>query len=670
VAVFILESSFMDRICSQYGIALPLLAILFITTIVYWLGLTGGFLFDDTINITDNPKVLIDDLSWNHLQQAMFSFGGGGLKRPISMLSLGLNHALTGLDPFYFKLTNLIIHLLCGLGLWLLTRLLLTAYQIRYHPELNELEIAWLSLAVSAAWLLHPFNLTGVLYIVQRMASLTALFMVFGLVLYVEGRLRQLRGQTGAARIVVGVGVFGALAVFCKENGILLPLLVLITEYSIFGFQAPKVTARRFVVSFNIIVAIIPSLLALGFLVTHFNWVLGGYDTRNFTLSERLLTEARVVWFYIQMVVLPDIRQMGLYHDDIILSKNWLEPITTLPAILGILALLIGAMVGRRRAPLLSFGILFFLVGHLLESTVIPLEIAHEHRNYLPDYGLLLVIIYYLGHSKIRKWLSLGAQIGLISILLLLFASGTAVRASYWANDVDMTLMEVQHHPGSARANMQAGYIFFLLDQQGISSEQNLQRARYYFEAAQRLDDYALNASFALLALDDREQRPIPRALMDELTDRLAHRPLASSSINALLKFSQCQNQGPCQQPPEVLNRLLQAIMQNPSLRGRPRAQVLTELAQFAISQNEWEIALYATQQALAIDSNNPQIYLNQANILIHLGEFDAARQAIEEARQVDRDAFFASRIHTQKALLEQTIAAAQHSVHPPTANQ
>ncbi len=44
----------------------------------------------------------------------------------------------------------------------------------------------------------------------------------------------------------------------------------------------------------------------------------------------------------------------------------------------------------RRRYPLLLLAVLFFLVGHSMESTLIPLEMVYEHRNYLP--GMLVCL--------------------------------------------------------------------------------------------------------------------------------------------------------------------------------------------------------------------------------------------------------------------------------------
>ena len=105
-------------------------------------------------------------------------------------------------------------------------------------------------------------------------------------------------------------------------------------------------------------------------------WLWAGYELRSFTLLERLLTEARVLWFYLGLIVLPRFEAFGLYHDDISLSTGLLMPWTTLPALLGLAGLVGIAWHVRNRAPLLAFGIAWFLIGHSLESTVLPLEIT------------------------------------------------------------------------------------------------------------------------------------------------------------------------------------------------------------------------------------------------------------------------------------------------------
>ena len=97
---------------------------------------------------------------------------------------------------------------------------------------------------------------------------------------------------------------------------------------------------------------------------------------------------------------------MGLNHDDIIISKSILEPITTLFSIGGLLAVLFAAFFLRKRAPIVMFCVTWYLIGHSIESMIVPLRIAFEHRNYLPQIGIVfgmsfVIISYAQVHKKL-----------------------------------------------------------------------------------------------------------------------------------------------------------------------------------------------------------------------------------------------------------------------------
>ena len=163
-----------------------------LTAAIYLPGLAGDYVFDDMPNLLNNKRLQIDSLDMESLQGAALSSGSGMLRRPVSMMSFALNRYFFGVAPYSYKAVNLVIHLLTGLGLYLFSRLLVNAYRLCHKPDLPEAATTWLPVIVSGLWLVHPLNLTSVLYIVQRMTSLASLFMVCGLCLYVAGRHRML----------------------------------------------------------------------------------------------------------------------------------------------------------------------------------------------------------------------------------------------------------------------------------------------------------------------------------------------------------------------------------------------------------------------------------------------------------------------------------------------
>ena len=335
-----------------------LMSAVVLTIAVYLPGLGGDYMFDDMPNLLENHWLEFETPDFDSLYSAALSSGSGPLRRPVSMLSFALNRHFFGLNPYSFKVINLVIHLLTGLALFVLGRMLVRVYRQHHRPELAESVTTWLPLAVTALWLVHPLNLSSVLYIVQRMTSLATLFTVCGLCLYVAGRSRMLEGKRGIPLILTGLLAGGGLAIFSKETGALLPVFMFVIELALFRFRNAGGHRDNFITGFFIIVLLIPACLFLWYVTTNPEWITRGYDMRLFTLTERVLTEARVLVFYLKMIVMPTTVELGMYHDDIALSHGLLSPPATLLSILALAGLFTGAIALLGRQPLISLGIL------------------------------------------------------------------------------------------------------------------------------------------------------------------------------------------------------------------------------------------------------------------------------------------------------------------------
>ncbi|HHH44470.1 MAG TPA: tetratricopeptide repeat protein [Gammaproteobacteria bacterium] len=631
-----------QRLLSIAGLAILVL-------LAYAPGLGGSFEFDDEANIVRNQPLQITELTPAQLKQAAFSMQAGPLMRPISYLTLALNYYFGGLNPLYFKLTNLFIHLLTGLAIYWLSRQLLTACRRRIQPALTLRHIHWISLTVTAFWLLHPMALTSVLYVVQRMNSLSALFVVLGLAGYCQGRNRQLEGQSGVWFILAGVLLFMPLAMFSKENGALLPFFMLIAELTLFRFAMPDPKNRRWLLAFFAIVAVIPALFISGYLLTHLDQLIAGYSSRDFTLGERLLTQARVVWFYIGMTLAPSISQLGLFHDDIPLSTGLMAPPTTALAVFGLGLLLVAALAFLRRAPLLSFGLLFFLVGHSMESSVFALEMVHEHRNYLPMYGLLLPLCYYLLHPALPAKTG-RARIALAVVFVGVLGVSTAIRASYWGNPLQLALMEARNHPDSARSQYRLGRMYWqLMELQPEHADDYASLARERFRQAAAADPGSTSGLFALVMLDARQGIPANSAQLDELVHRLQSRPFASASYSQLSDLSQCLVKGLCRLTKQQVNRIFTAGLANPTLRGSTRAKVLSEVMVIALMQGDLPRALTLGEEAVRADPKDPQHRLNYVSILIQSGQLEPARDMLQSLDHSQLQPFLQPRLLAQK---------------------
>ncbi|MGB5339544.1 MAG: hypothetical protein WBO06_10670, partial [Gammaproteobacteria bacterium] len=424
-------------------------ALCLLTIVIYFPGLSGDYMFDDMPNLIENPRLELDSLSPGSLQGAAYSAGSGMLRRPVSMLSFALNRYFFGIGPYSHKVINLLIHLLVGIGIYTLTRLVVQGYQQQREPQLSAGAARWLPVVVSGLWLVHPLNLTAVLYIVQRMTSLATLFMVFGLCLYLAGRLRILDGKPGLHLILAGLFGCGGLAVLSKETGALLPLYMLVLEMTLFRFRNGTRTLDKPIITFFIITVALPTgILLVQIILTASVPIGGGYGMRDFTLMERVLTEARVVVLYLKWILMPSISELGLYHDDITLSRGLLDPPTTLYSFMALGGMLLGALLLLGKRPLASLGILWFFTGHALESTIFPLEIAHEHRNYLADYGIILALAALIAQAPLKRMAPV-IRIAAPCLFLLLFSYTTWLRASQWTDVISHAVYESRHHPQS-----------------------------------------------------------------------------------------------------------------------------------------------------------------------------------------------------------------------------
>ena len=417
--------------------SVTLLAVILACCFIYTPGLSGGFLFDDYPNLEDLGNYG-GITNWESLKVFVLGGWSGPTGRPIALASFLLDDNTWPSYAPWFKQTNLYIHLLCGLLLcW--TVLLL----IRNFKNLNEQQAQWIAILACAFWLLHPYMASTTLYVVQRMAQLATLFTLFGIAIYLHGRLQLTQSPVrGYILMTLSIGVGTLLATFSKENGALLPLLILVIEFCL-----PK-DHNKPAWQWRALFLWLPSLAIAVLMTRYINLSDNPWPNRNFNQVERLLTETRIVCEYLFHLFVPRIEGNGLYQDGYIISKSLLNPISTVFALLTLLTLFIGAFLIRKNAPTITLSLLFFLAAHLMESTVIGLELYFEHRNYLAGLFLFLPIAYYcVTLYEKNKTTSL-----LVIAILLLLSSMTYLRASLWANNDKLELHWVQTATESPRA--------------------------------------------------------------------------------------------------------------------------------------------------------------------------------------------------------------------------
>lgn len=614
-----------------YGLV-PALAV---TALVYLPGLSGGFVFDDFTNIVLKPALRVTNLDPQAWLYAAASGQAGRFGRPVSMFTFTVNYYLTGYNPFYFKLTNLVIHLLAGVLLFGFIRLLQGAASL---PS-SAAGRVWLAPAVTAAWLLHPIQLTSVLYVVQRMTSLSALFCLASLICYLQAHRLQERPGWRYPAWLAGVGLTGVLAVLSKENGALLPFYILLMEWLLLPPPQTPLGIRRRRLALSIFV-ILPLGVAAAYLATHVADILAPYRHREFSLAERLLTESRVLVFYLAMIVTPATARLGLFHDDFPLSHGFLDPPGTLLAILALSVLAAAAVALRRQAPVFAFGVLWFFAGHLLESGFIGLEIAHEHRNYLPSLGVIFVVIYYLFAHPYKMAPHRRALATAGGLLLLLFGVNTYGRAQDWGDPLIHAYMEVEHHPGSARAHYQLASVLGEIAMHRPRGGQDplYKSAMNHYRRAARLNPRSVTAWVSAAVTSYRLGRPPPPNWVDRVTRRLKLPLIDIQSGAALYSLSRCRQQGVCELPPETFRRLLEAALRNDNAPRNVRVILLAIAADaYANQLHDYASAIGALNWAVALAPEDARLRLNYGRLLYALKDYPAAKVQLETARRLDR---------------------------------
>lgn len=293
---------------------------------VYWPGVVAVPILDDSANLDklrrlgDNPEY-----AWDYI----FGNRSGSLGRPVAMASFVLEELHFSTVPNITLKLNVLLHVFNGLLVTGLLWVLFLSAGFRWAGVLAAL--------AGGVWLLSPMLVSTVLYQVQRMALLCTSFMLLSCISYLLWRTRPCRHRW--VWLVCSVLCAG-MALLSKENGVVIvPALLLMETLWVSTVLSLFPSQQRF------------GQFALGLILLGIMGVLTGvalnwstlqdmHGFREFTLEERLLTQARVLWDYAGQFILPDLSRLGLYHDDFSISRSLWEPVATAWSLVAWMALL------------------------------------------------------------------------------------------------------------------------------------------------------------------------------------------------------------------------------------------------------------------------------------------------------------------------------------------
>jgi len=597
------------QLCTNWTVFILICALLLP---IYCNTFNSSWQFDDSHNIIQNSSIHIDNLYPHILYDAVVETTAESriFYRPAAYLSFALNWYFGQSDVTGYHVVNLIIHILTAFFLYLAVLALFKTPNLTGKYAGNEYFIAILA---AVLWAVNPIQTQAVTYIVQRMAAMAAMFYILGIYLYLKARI----SKQWKFRLPFYCGTLFAfiLAVGSKENALMFPAALLLVEMIFFTDLGNPKTRKQFIWIGSILSIALFVLGAWLFMADGFiNQLQSAYAKRNFTLSERLLTEPRIILFYLTQIFYPIADRLSIVHD-IEISKGLFSPWKTLPAIMLIFGLITVCFWKIRAYPLASFAVLFFFLNHVIESSIIPLELVFEHRNYLPSLflfvpiaaGLKWAIDYYAARKKAMAY----TIIAFVSILIMVLGIGTYVRNMAWANEQTLWQDALEKNPASARPyqNLASGHYAKTGDWDKV--EELCKQAMDLYDSTRRKQEVISLANLASVYYHrDKDYERVIK-INEQLLD-IAER--SKSRYHLVLSLIQ--------------NGELDRALENAKLLLSDRPKVvkyLNTIAFILIKKNEPENALRYLIKAIRINSDTAKTLLNLGFAKSMLKEYEAA---------------------------------------------
>lgn len=604
--------------------------------LMYGHTLQAPFYLDDSINIKDKLYA-IKSLSFSELFNA--SFEGSAHRRPLANLSFALNYYFHGLWLPGYHLVNIVIHVLNGMLLYLFILKTITLPSQRHRCN-HPVHVATLA---SLLWFVNPVQIQAVTYIIQRMTSLATLFFLCSFLSYVYGRL----GQRRQTRVVLfGSSVlFWILGVASKEIALTLPGLIFVYEW--FFFQNLDMAWLK--KSAIYLLTGLTALLSAVYLVYHYSlpdFLVNISLPREYTALERFLSQGRIIFAYISLLLYPHPARLNLNHD-ISVSHGLLDPFTTLISFAGLTALFVLTIRISRRHRLVAFCVIWFLANVAIEALAARIELMFEHRVYLPSVLFFLPCVWLLFTDIKRPKI----MFSVIGVLVVVFGVWTYQRNTLWNDPVAFWEDAARKSPAHYRAygNLGVSYLDAKQYNQALeafhkalalsppyptdihnnigllyleTAQQDLARQNLYLAVSLNPNNFI---AFDLLGTLCRKQQEYGEALKNYGRAIKINPNFAPSYYNTGTLYMEMGD----------LANAVKALEMAVTLRPM-WSQAYSNLGLALAKQQRYSLAIYTLRKATKIDAKNQEALFNLATAYNMTGQHEAAAQTYKSVLEID----------------------------------
>lgn len=627
------------------------------------------FVFDGVGRIKENPDISIAQLSWDKIAKAAFG-KNSTQNRPVGNITFALNHYFHQYNVKGYHIINIIIHILNGVLLYLFINVTLTVLKTHSENALPEsVNPSFIAFFAALFWLVNPVHTQSVTYIVQRLNSLAALFFMMSFYFYVKGRISQRQSQSntkpeknakgnlqkgkssklkaqsrttalkpGSNLHVLwftGSALAWILALGCKQTAATLPFFVVLYEWYFFQDLSRESLKRHLKVFLGIfLLFILVASLYLGIDPVERLQSITDYAKGEFTLPERIMTQFRVVIYYLGLLLYPHPSRLRLDYD-FPLSHSLIHPLTTLLSLGAIIGFIVLAFYLAKKDRLISFCIFWFFGNLAIESSFIPLAVIYEHRTYLPSMSVCFLVVL-LGFRYIRqKWV----VIGFMCAVVIIFSIWTYQRNMVWKDAVTFWTDNVKKTPHKARPRKNLADAFL--------KEGKFEKAVFHFQEALKMDpkdervhillgealqaigrvDEAIHHYSAALRIKPRDPEALVKLgnalaskgnhdeAIEHYTEALRIRPNYEGALNNL--GIAMMHSG---RPQEAVHYFSEVIRINPQF-----VQGYNNIGYILAQQGRTDEAIRNYEKALSIEPDFVQALNNLAVAYTEKGEYDKA---------------------------------------------